>query len=186
MSDLGIPPGVPTILWVGRLDVVKGIDVLLHALHSVRQRIDVHLLLAGDGPYRATLEPLAAALGLSDRVHFLGVRDDVLALLHSTDVFAFPSRTEGLPNALLEAMACGCAIVTTDVPGCRDLIVHGHAGLLVPPDNANRLSEALLQLLRDGAVAQRLGANAQREVRAHWQFDQTLDAYEAVYRQTMG
>ncbi|MFQ5461016.1 MAG: glycosyltransferase [Phycisphaerae bacterium] len=181
----GLPQNARTILWVGRLDVVKGLDVLLKALERLRQRVDAHLLLAGEGAYRVPLERLAATLRLTDQVHFLGVRSDVTALLRSTEVFAFPSRTEGLPNALLEAMACGCSIVTTDVPGCRDLITHERTGLLVPFDDPDLLSQALLRLFTDAALRTRLGTNAQHEVATRWRFDQTLESYETLYREAM-
>ena len=185
-STLGIPDHARIVLWVGRLDPVKGLDVLVRAFETVTKQIDVHLLLAGDGPLRGELNTQIEACSTPDRIHLLGSRDDVPELLRCADAFAFPSRTEGLPNALLEAMAAGCPIVTTDVPGCRDLIRNDDTGLLVPYGDTAALSQALSKLLTRRDTATRLGSNAQQSVSENWHFDRTLDAYESLYRKVLG
>ena len=149
--------------------------------------LDAVLLLVGDGVERTNLEAQAAQHGfLADgRVRFLGSRDDVPSLLKSADVFAFPSRTEGLPNALLEAMAAALPIVTTDAPGCRDLIKNADTGLVVPVNNPPALSAALRHLLTDATLADRLGQAAADEVARHWRRQDMLDAYETLYREIL-
>jgi starch synthase (maltosyl-transferring) len=182
-TELGLPQGAPMLMWVGRLDPVKGLDHLLVAFRAVADRSPAHLVLAGGGPLRGRLQTQADQLGLGRRVHFLGPRGDVPRLLRSCDLFVFPSRTEGLPNALLEAMAAGCAIIATDVPGNRDLIEHGENGLLVPYGEPQALAAAMTSLLSDPAVARQLGEAAVLTIARHWHIRHTIAAYETLYRE---
>jgi len=172
------------VLWVGRLDPVKGLDVLIRAFAPIARDRQAHLLLVGEGEQRKDLERLVGELGLQQSVRFLGPRTDVPSLLRIADVFAFPSRTEGLPNALLEAMAAGCPIVTTDVPGCRDLITNEETGILVPLGDTSALTEAIDRLLRERALAGKLGKSASRCVSEKWDLHVTFDNYEGLYRET--
>ena len=179
-------------LWVdrwthrgGRLDPVKGLDSLTRAFESVAADTEAHLVLAGDGPLRAELDRRIATLNLGDRVHLIGNRDDVASLLRCADLFVFPSRTEGLPNALLEAMAAGLPIVTTDAPGCRDLVTDERTGLQVPYGDTSSLARAMRRLLDDRALAGRLGAAARAAVESDWAIGPMLDAYEMLYRRVI-
>jgi len=122
-------------------------------------------------------------MGLASHVHVLGTRDDVPKLLKAADVFVFPSRTEGLPNALLEAMAAGCAIVATDVPGCHDLVTHNETGLLVPYGDTSALADAVLRILGDTALAVRLGRDAAGVVERDWHVERTWRDYASVYEE---
>jgi glycosyltransferase involved in cell wall biosynthesis len=180
-AALGLSADTPIVLWVGRLDPVKGLSFLIEAFRSVVAESDAHLLLAGDGPLRHAVRNQIARLDLTPRVHLLGERNDIPALLKAADVFVFPSRTEGLPNALLEAMASGCPIITTDVPGCRDLITHDDTGLTVPYRDTSAMAVAILRLLRDRETATRLGRQAAGSVNRGWHIDRTFDAYADLY-----
>jgi len=222
-SALGLPADVPIVLWVGRLDPVKGLSNLIDAFPTVAADYGAHLLLAGTGPLHGQLSSQIERLGLSEHfaerasmctteqsaererpvckpragawgsdkhhtvaqgeVHLLGARHDIPQLLKTADVFAFPSRAEGLPNALLEAMAASCPIVTTDVPGCRDLIQHEQTGLVVPYGDTTALIGAIRLLLDDRALASRLGQAAATAVKQEWYIDKTHAAYEALYRE---
>ncbi len=192
-TTLDLPPNAPLVLWVGRLDPVKGLDKLLQAFHLVVKsegepesaRSNAHLLLAGDGPLHPELARQIEHLELQAQVHLLGARDDVPKLLKTADVFVFPSRTEGLPNALLEAMAAGCPIVTTDVPGCRDLIEHERTGLIVPYGDTKALATAISRLLRNPTIAQELAGRAAKEVTERWHVEGTYDAYADVYAEIL-
>lgn len=151
----------PVLLAVARLDVQKGLDVLLSAAAGLS---DARVVVAGEGSERIELERQAAALGLGERVLFLGYRTDIPALLAASDVFVLPSRFEGSSLAVLEAMAAGKAVVSSSIGGTNELIVSGESGVLVPPDDIEALSCALRGLLDDGELRARLGAAASARV----------------------
>lgn len=184
-ASLGLPAGAPLVLWVGRLDPVKGLDVLIESFKQVAAKTEAHLLLAGDGALRDQLQRQIDRLALGGRVHLLGARSDVPALLKAANLFVFPSHTEGLPNALLEAMAAECPIVTTNVPGCRDLITHDSSGLLVPNGDTNALTASMQCLLGDEATARRLAAQASRRVTDQWHIEAMFDTYAAAYAEAL-
>ena len=116
----------------------------------------------------------------------LGRRTDVAGLLKLADLFAFPSYTEGMPNALLEAMAAAKPIVTTDVPGCRDLIDHEQTGLMVPPRDERALATAMTRLLKDRSLADRLARCAAQRAEGLFSFDGCVDRYDALYKEVLG
>jgi len=181
---LGIPDQDPLLLWVGRLDPVKGLDVLLEATAMICRTRPIRLAVVGDGPYRPELERLIGKLGLADRVMLLGERGDVPRLLKTADLFVFPSRTEGLPNALLEAMAASLPVVTTDVPGCRDLVDSGRTGLLVPADDPAALAGAVERILSNTEFGIRLGCAAAEHVARNLTRQQCFESYRALYAET--
>lgn len=183
--DLGYSDEDKLVLWVGRLDPVKGLELLLPAFAALDADLNAHLLLVGEGPLRPRLEQQLSELHLQARVRLLGTRNDVPALLKTADVFVFPSRTEGLPNALLEAMAAGCPIVATDVAGCRDLIEPERTGLLVPYGDTSALTRALTQLLQNRGHARTLGAEAAQAAATAWTSTRTFDAYAALYHEAL-
>ncbi|MCO5171740.1 MAG: glycosyltransferase [Planctomycetes bacterium] len=158
------PGAAPTVLFVGRLDPAKGADDLLRAFARLAGG-GARLVLAGDGPERPALERLARDLGVADRVDLLGRRDDVPALLRGATVVAVPSRSEGLSNALLEALAAGCAVVATAIGPNREAA--GDAALLAPPGDVAALAGALARARRPrpAAGARRGRARPRRRLR---------------------
>ena len=179
--ELGIGDEAPIILWVGRLDPVKGLDELIAAFARIAAVRPCRLVLAGEGAYRPTVEQRIRESGYAERIVMLGTRNDVPALLKTADVFAFPSHTEGLPNALLEAMAAGLPCVATNVAGCRDVITDRVDGLLTQPRDPVHLADAVLQILTDASLAQRLGRAAAEKVERAFRLEGCLQAYLALY-----
>jgi glycosyltransferase involved in cell wall biosynthesis len=151
----------PVVLTTARLDPQKGHPVLLRA---ARELPGVVFALAGDGPDRVALEGQAAALGIGDRVLFLGHRTDVPELLAACDVFVLPSLFEGSSLALLEAMGAGRAVLSSAIGGTGELVVDGEDGVLVPPGDAQALAAGLRKLLDDPALRARLAERAGRRV----------------------
>lgn len=152
------------MLYVGRLSPEKGVDVLLRACRLLRDRAtEFRLELVGDGPERRALQALAEELGLGDDVTFTGALPHGPALIGAYEragVFVLPSRTEGLPRALLEAMGMGLAPVATAVGGIPDLIADGSAGLLVEPDSPAALADGLCRMITDDGLRARCAREA--------------------------
>lgn len=179
--DLGLPEDEPVVLWTGRLDPVKGFEQMLAAFAALCRERPARFVLAGDGAYRPVVERLVKDLGLSDRVLLLGQRTDVPSLLKMADVFLFCSRTEGLPNALLEAMAAGLPVIATDVPGCRDVVTDGVTGVLVTWGSVDATGEALRTLLAETALRQDLARRARQWVMANLDARDLGERWERFY-----
>jgi glycosyltransferase involved in cell wall biosynthesis len=169
-------------LTVARLDPQKGLDVLLRAAGSVA---GARFVIAGEGPERSTLEALAADLGLGEQVVFLGHRVDVPALLAASDGFVLPSRFEGTPIALLEAMAAGKPVVASAIPGTDELVVDGATGLLTPPGDPDRLAAALSRLVADRDLRARLGGAARDRVDTNFSAAECAERVYAVYEELL-
>src|SRR2546428_166137 len=141
---------------------------------------------SGRGQMVDALSARARGLGLADRVHLLGLRSDVAAILAVADVFALPSLSEGLPLALLEAMFAGCPIVASDVGEVGVALAHGEAGVLVEPGNPQALAAALDRLLRDPHRARELGERAVRRATAEYGVSQMVHRYAGAYEELLG
>lgn len=177
----------PVALVTGRLAREKGHTYLLNAWVTVRQSLpDAVLLIAGEGPDKAALVAEAERLGLGDSVRFLGFRADATTLPQAVDLFVIPSLSEGLSLALLEAMACACPVVGSDIPGIAAAATHGEHALLVPPGDVPALAEACVAVLRDRELARRLGAAGRRHVEAEFGPEKQARAVAEVYRRVLG
>lgn len=175
VTPVGLGPA-PTVLFVGRLDPAKGADDLVRAFARLETG-DARLVLAGDGPERPALERLARDLGVADRVDLLGRRGDVPGLLRGATVVAVPSRSEGLSNALLEALAAGCAVVATAIGPNREAA--GDAALLAPAGDVGALAHALARALGDPDLRRALG-EAARARAAAFDIERVADAHLAL------
>ncbi|MGE0710969.1 MAG: glycosyltransferase [Planctomycetota bacterium] len=174
--------GCRVVLFLGRLTAQKRVDVLLSAFARLLPAApDARLALCGEGPLRAALEAQARALELGDRVAFLGVRSDVLALHRAASAFVLPSDAEGIPNTLLEALAAGTPAVASDVGGTRDVLRPDRDGLLVPPGDAEALAAALGRLLEDPALARRLAASGRARVREEFALPLLAGRYPPLF-----
>jgi glycosyltransferase involved in cell wall biosynthesis len=169
------------VLGVGRLTRQKGFDLLLRAFERASRSQPLwSLVIAGDGPERGALEILALELGIGQRVRFLGVVRSIASVLAQTGIFVLSSRFEGFPNALLEAMAAGVAVVSFDCPsGPRDIIRPGVDGVLVPPQDVDSLAKSLEELMRDPQRRQRLAEGAMSVV-CRFSEDQVMAAWNEV------
>jgi glycosyltransferase involved in cell wall biosynthesis len=168
----------PVIGSVGRVDVQKGYDVLVDALPLVPGATAV---IVGDGPARSSVEARAADVGVADRLVITGWRESVSPLLRSFDVFVLPSRYEGLPLSVLEAMEVGLPIVATDVGSVREALTAEETGLLVPPGDAVGLAGAVRRLLDDRDLRRRLGDAARARWAAEFDAATMVAAYERLY-----
>jgi glycosyltransferase involved in cell wall biosynthesis len=167
---------------VARLEPEKGHAILLDAFRHVSARNRrVRLLLIGDGGERERLVSMAQAFGLNGSVRFLGIRSDIPELLRTCDMAVLASSQEGLPIALLEAMAAGKPVVATRVGSVPQVVQDGLTGLLVLPGDAAALAEALETLIADHQTRRRLAERAFELVGAHFSFDRTLKQYAEVF-----
>jgi glycosyltransferase involved in cell wall biosynthesis len=167
--QLGLRPTDHVMTMVGTFKRQKGHRHLIDAMRSVAPRLGhLHLLLVGDGELRPETSAAVARAGLSERVHFLGTRRDVAELLAASDSFVLPSLWEGLPVALVEAMASALPIVATDVSGTRDVMVDGETGWIVPPGDAAALADAIADLVTNPQEAATRARAARARVEAHF------------------
>lgn len=177
------PPRIPPrVVFVGRLVPVKGLPVLLKAWKSVVARVPARLVIAGDGPQRDELQRLAVDLGLVDSVDFLGNVSDVPSVLAGASLYVQPSHQEGMPNSVLEAMACGLPVVATRVSGNVDLVADGQSGLLVPAGDHDALAEALACLLDAPERAHDMGLRSREIVERRFAVPSVLAQLLSAYR----
>lgn len=180
-DDADLPAGY-RIGYVGRLDRRKGLEQLLEAMVIIADHIPgARLIIIGDGPLRPELEAQRRALGISDRVAFLGHRADATALLPRLDAFVQPSLSEGLSNSLLEAMAAGLPIVATDIGANSEVVSHGRSALLVPPGRPEALAEAVVELHRCPGLSADLARGARERVRARFDLRRSAERYLELY-----
>jgi glycosyltransferase involved in cell wall biosynthesis len=185
-AALGVAESDLVLLCLAALIRRKGIDALLEALAVLaRGGRRPTLWLAGEGEERAALEAEARRLGLGERAHFLGRRDDTGDLLAACDVFVLPSRREGLGVAALEAMAAGRAVVCSAVGGLADSVVDGRTGLHVQPEDVEGLAAALAQLLDDGDLRARLGRSGPARIAERFSAEPMVEAHERLYREVI-
>ena len=177
----------PQLLAVGRLAEEKNFSLLIEAVSILRRTIPgIHLAIAGDGPLRSALRDLVAKLGTENAVELLGFVQDVRPLLQSTDCFVMPSKTEGMPMALLEAMASGCPIVASGVGGIPSMVRDECEALLVPPGDKAALVGAISRVLASDSEARRLGSAARLRFEREFTAEAMARAYSVVYREACG
>lgn len=181
-SRLGAGAEHCVVLAVAALVRRKGLDVLLEAIGDLgATRMRVLAWIVGCGDERAVLEQRARQIGVATQVSFLGWRDDIADLLHAADIAVLPSRQEGMGVAALEAMAAGRPVVASAVGGLRYAVVHERTGLLVPPEDPSALALALVRLIRDPELRQRLGAQGPQRITEGFLPEQMVEAYEKLY-----
>jgi len=177
-----LPKNWKILIFAGRLHLVKGLDTLLQAYSNVLSILPkTRLLILGEGPEESSLKNLTRRLGIRDVVSFLGRMDNVVEYMQAADLFVLPSVSEGLSNSLLEAMACGLAVVTADIGGNNEVVRHLKNGILVKPRDSKQLAKALLMVLSDTELAERLGEEARKTIGEGYSLESVAKQYIRLY-----
>ena len=187
--ELGLGDADTLLVAVGNLYPVKGHIVLLRALALLAERgraSGLTVAIAGRGREEAALRDFARQAGIEGRVRLLGYREDVGDILAAADIYAMPSLSEGLPLALLEAMAVGLPVIASRVGGIPEVVTDGEDALLVPPGDPAALAAAIERLAEDEALRAQLGNSARRKAERDYTLDAMLDRYEAIYAAISG
>jgi glycosyltransferase involved in cell wall biosynthesis len=185
--ELTVPDDAAVVICVAKMLEQKGHRMLIDALAAPEVAdLPLHVLLVGEGPLRNEIEERARRAGVGDRLRFLGNRPDVPRLLAAADIFVLPSRWEGLPMALLEAMAAGLPSVATAVSGTRQVVTDGENGLLVPPEHPGAIAEAVSRLARNPELRAALGAAARQRVVAAFSVERQAMRHVELYRLITG
>jgi glycosyltransferase involved in cell wall biosynthesis len=179
---LGIPEGIKIIGCVAKLRRQKGHTYLISAFSNIaKERSDVLLLLIGGGAEESKLRQQVARLGLEKSIIFLGNRDDVPELLQLIDVFVLATLFEGMSNALMEAMAAGKAIVTTNIPENAEFILNGKTGLLVPVRDSKGLEKGIVNLLENKERRLRIGKEAFQKTQKDFSLENVVSQYKKLF-----
>ncbi|HEY7335583.1 MAG TPA: glycosyltransferase family 4 protein [Bryobacteraceae bacterium] len=181
-ARLGIPPGRPVVLSVGRLSREKDHLTLLEAMRLLPSALDAHLIVLGDGPERPRIERSIARLGLRDRVSLTGHQPSAAPYYAIANAAVLSSRSEGSPNALLEAMACGVPVVATNVGGIPEHVESGCSALLVAAGNPTEMSAAIASLIGvDRELARRLADRSKELIRERHSPEARAGKLAAIY-----
>jgi sugar transferase (PEP-CTERM/EpsH1 system associated) len=185
--ELNIPLAAPLVGTVGRLNEIKRQDRLLRAFAQVRTQLpDAYLLLVGDGPLFESLRDQASSLGIGERVRFAGYQPRITPYLRAMDVFALTSRSEGMPQAVLEACVVGVPVIATAVGGVPEVIEHGRTGLLVDQGDESALATGLLEILTNRTKAQRMCTAAQELVEMQFSVRRMAEEYHSHFQGLLG
>jgi glycosyltransferase involved in cell wall biosynthesis len=167
--------------YIGQLISRKGIDILLDAVSRLSFE-NWRLAIIGEGESRRSLESRAKELKISDKVCFFGFREDRIAFLRGLDLFALPSRLEGIPRCLMEAMAAGVPVIASDIPGCRDLVTHGRTGLLFPVNDNHILADRIETICSDKALRNSLALRGREFINSRFSAVRMTGEYTQLYR----
>jgi len=175
----------PSLIFAGRLTKQKGLESLLEALsiiHDARPGSGIHLYLVGDGPRRAELEELAKHHNIEKMIIFKGwvPKDSLPEIYNQGDIFILPSLDEGIPNAVLEAMACGLPVISTSVLRKEGIVEEGITGFLIPPADPRTLAERILYLYEDPEQIKKMGHAARRHVEKHFSWQKAASGFEKL------
>lgn len=180
-QQLGLSPGTVLVGSVARFNAQKNLTLLLSAAAKLPVNREWKILLVGDGPERSRLVALGRELGLTLRLIWLGVRDDVEGWLAAMDIFVHTADFEGMPNAVMEAMAMGLPVIASAVDGNLELIRDGLSGYLVPPGDVDTFAKRIGELIQNPSLARRFGDQAHRDVLDRFGMPRMIDAYHHLF-----
>jgi len=181
-AAVGLPMNAPVAGFIGRASAEKRLELFLEVARVVASRFpETHFLVVGDGPLLSEMKKRALETGIGHKTVFTGSRDDVPALLAAMDLLVLTSSQEGLPNAVLEAMAAGRPVVATDVGGCRELIVEGITGFLADPEGPQELTEKVLRVLSSPDRGRALGEAGRRRARSEFSVETMTRRFEELF-----
>jgi glycosyltransferase involved in cell wall biosynthesis len=183
-AELGVPGDRFLVGWLGRMTEIKRVDVLMRALARIGDE-GVEVLLVGDGPLRSEMEILAGEIGVRDRVHFAGFRTDVASVYAAVDAVALTSANEGTPVTVIEALAAGRPVVSTDVGGVRDVVTEGRSGYLVPQGDADGLVDRLRRLAADPELRNAMGEAGRAIVVPRYSVPRLVSDVDRLYRELL-
>ena len=169
-----------SIVYAGRLESVKGVDILIRAVNKVNANIK--LIIVGSGTQEESFKGLTKELSMESQVDFLGYVNNLPEILANADIYVQPSREEGLPNSVLEAMAVGLPIIATDVSGNQDLVEDGVNGYLSIPENVLDMSEKITKLIGSSENMQRMGENSRKIINDNYSLQSTYEKLLEVYQ----
>ena len=188
-DELNLGQAFPVIGYVGRIMPEKDLQTWLRAAALVaKQYPQARFVLVGEGKDGVTLgqlKQLAAELGIADHTYFPGYRSDLLPIYAAFDLFVLTSRREGLPNSILEAMAMGLPVVTTDVAGAKELVVNGETGFVVPQQDGDRSAYAILSIVGDDHRRLCMGRAGRQRVEREFSFSHRIRRIEDLYEQIL-
>jgi len=186
LRELNLDEGAKLIGVVARLQPVKGHRYFVEAASRIADvEPKAHFLLVGDGALRREIEEQAARLGVNDRVHLLGDRRDAALIAAGFDVAVSASLSEGLPNAVMEAMAAGAPVVATAVGGTAELVIDGATGFLAPPADAEALAQRILDALRNPECSARMAVQGRRRIHGQFSMRLMVESVERLYDEMM-
>lgn len=185
-AELKLAPDALIVGVIARLAPVKSIKTALECAALIGQtRPDVHFVFVGEGPSRARLQAQAAQLGVTNRVHFVGLRRDIARLNWSFDCVLLTSLQEGTPISIIESLAAARPVIATDVGGVKRLIEHQKTGLLIPPRDSHAAAHAIMRALNESQIAQIWGQNGREKVQREWSLERMLAQHRALYREVL-
>lgn len=182
-QELGLQPGCPLVMQVGRLTAQKDpVAFVQGAAEVIEACPSAQFVLVGEGPLEDAVSTRARELGLDGAVHLTGWRDDATRLMAAADVVTLTSRWEGMPHTLLEAMACSTPVVSTAVNGCTEVVVQGSTGFLVPPGDVSVWTSRVVDLLQDAEMRGRMGRMGRERLEEEFSLDKVVSRIEKLYR----
>ncbi len=187
LEELNLPSSTQLVGSISVIRSWKGIDCMVKAAPIILQQMpDTRFVIAGEGPHRKTLEKTIEETGADDKIYLLGHREDVANIFKSIDILVHPSyANEGVPQTVLQAMAMKKPVVASDIAPLKEVVIDGETGILTRVKDPESIAHAVITILRDKSLADRLGENGRKLVETHYSFSGMLDKLEVLYEKRM-